>query len=393
MGRRAPGEGSVFFDQGKGCWVGLLDIGRNPRTGRRIRRKVSGATETECRGNLDELRATLKQTGTVPRRDTTVRQLVEGWLANPPPEIKSAQTRQGHAIAGRRIIAALGHIKAVRLEADEVEAFLRAMVDDGYATGTIKITRSVLVRSLHRGQRSKLLSQNVAALVPTPRGTLRQSRSMNTAQVRKLLAGLSPWWMVWASIGALLGVRPGELLGLGWDEIDFEAGVIRVRYCLKLLKDEQGHITLIRAELKTARSRRTVKMPPSVRAALIALRKVQAAERLKLGPHYQASGIVLCNSAGGPCWPSMVAEEFDEICAAAGLGKWTPRELRHTFASILSDAGTDIEKIADAMGHTNSNVTRAVYRHALADKTSDAARLMDDIIWGTPDEDTGTAGK
>ena len=391
MGRRAPGEGSVFFDQGKGCWVGLLDIGRNPRTGRRIRRKVSGATEIECRDNLDELRATLKQTGTVPRRDTTVRQLVEGWLANPPPEIQSELTRQGHEIAGRRIIAALGHIKAVRLEADEVEALLRGMVEDGYATGTIKITRSVLIRSLKRGQRSKLLNQNVAGLVPCPRGTLRQSRAMNTSQVRRLLNNLTPWWMVWVTIGAMLGLRPGELLGLGWDEVDFDAGVIRVRYQLKLKKDENHHVTLVRAELKTERSKRTVEMPTAVRAALIALRKVQAANRLKLGAHYINSGIVLCKDAGGPCWPSMVAEEFDCICDAAGLGKWTPRELRHTFCSILSDAGTDIEKIADAMGHKDSTITRAVYRHALADKTSDAAKIMDHIIWG--DEDTGTAGK
>jgi integrase len=307
---------------------------------------------------------------------------VRGWLANPPPEITSDQTKQGHEIAGRKIIAGLGHIKAVRLEADEVEAFLNSMVADGYATGTIKITRSVLVRSLKRGQRSKLLSQNVAELVPTPRGTLRQSRAMNTGQVRKLLAGLSPWWTVWVSIGAMLGLRPGELLGLGWDEVDFSAGVIRVRYCLKRSKDEQGHSIWVRESLKTERSRRTVEMPAAVRAALIALRKVQAADRLKLGAHYVNSGLVLCNASGAPCWPQMVGEEFDCICEAAGLGKWTPRELRHTFCSILSDAGTDIERIADAMGHKDSSITRTVYRHALADKTSDAARVMDDIIWG-----------
>jgi integrase len=308
-----------------------------------------------------------------------------GWPTHLP---RSRQSRPSRVtkIAGRRIIAALGQIKAVRLEADEVEAFLNRMVADGYATGTIKITRSVLVRSLKRGQRSKLLSQNVAELVPTPRGTLRKSRAMNTGQVRRLLAGLSPWWTVWVAIGAMLGLRPGELLGLGWDEVDFSAGVIRVRYCIKRRKDEQGHSVLVRESLKTERSRRTVEMPAAVRAALIALRKVQAANRLRLGAHYIDSGLVLSNASGAPCWPSMVAAEFDELCAAAGLGKWTPRELRHTFCSILSDAGTDIEKISDAMGHKDSSITRTVYRHALADKTSDAARVMDDIIWG----DAGT---
>src|SRR6266851_1138011 len=89
------------------------------------------------------------------------------------------------------------------------------------------------------------------------------------------------------------------------------------------------------------------------------------------------------------CTHQNVRSAFKVICAEAGVGDWTPRELRHTFCSILSDAGTDIERIADAMGHANSTVTREVYRHQLSDKTSDAARIMDEIRW---EEDTGTGG-
>jgi integrase len=122
-------------------------------------------------------------------------------------------------------------------------------------------------------------------------------------------------------------------------------------------------------------------MPAAVVTALIALRKMQAAQRLRYGQKYQNSGIVFCNKWGGPMWAANVREDFREMCRKAGLGEWTPREMRHTFASILSDSGVDIEQIADAMGHANSTVTRSVYRHALADKTSAAARAMDSIAW------------
>lgn len=48
MGRRTPGDGSVYFDASKGVWVGSVSVGRDPQTGRRVRRKVSAATKTEA---------------------------------------------------------------------------------------------------------------------------------------------------------------------------------------------------------------------------------------------------------------------------------------------------------------------------------------------------------
>jgi integrase len=70
---------------------------------------------------------------------------------------------------------------------------------------------------------------------------------------------------------------------------------------------------------------------------------------------------------GGPC--------------RAGLGVgWTRYATRHTFCSVLSDGGTDIEVIADAMGHANSNVTCTVYRHQLRDRISAAATAFDAVL-------------
>src|ERR1017187_5350410 len=115
MARRAQGEGSVFYDNERKVWRGELDIGRNPKTGKRIRRKVSAPAKTECRSLLDDLRSQFKTSGTVPRRDTTVKQLVEDWLTHPAPNVRSPISKQVHGDAGKRIIAALGHVKAVRL--------------------------------------------------------------------------------------------------------------------------------------------------------------------------------------------------------------------------------------------------------------------------------------
>jgi len=69
------------------------------------------------------------------------------------------------------------------------------------------------------------------------------------------------------------------------------------------------------------------------------------------------------------------------VLEAAGLGRdWQPRETRHSFVSIASDHGTSIENIADAAGHVNTNVTRAVYRHQISDTVTRAPAALDQAL-------------
>jgi integrase len=119
-------------------------------------------------------------------------------------------------------------------------------------------------------------------------------------------------------------------------------------------------------------------MPAAVALMLAALRPDQAAQRLRAGSLYEDHGLVFAQGNGRPCWPVTVRSQFRALCKRAGLGEgWHPHEQRHTFVSVLSHAGVDIDEIADAAGHINSNVTKTVYRHQLADKLSAAATVMD----------------
>ena len=156
--------------------------------------------------------------------------------------------------------------------------------------------------------------------------------------------------------------------------VDFTAGVIRVRRSLK-----RGEAGLAPGDLKTATSRRTLPMADPVRAALTALRKQQAADKLRLGPHYlDKHDLVFRDDAGRAMARQRVHKQFKEVMAAAGLGTdWQPRETRHSFASISSANGATIEDIADAMGHVNPNVTRAVYRPQISDTVARAPAAMD----------------
>jgi integrase len=285
-GRSRRGRGTVFHDDDRGRWVGQISYFDD--AGKRRRPKVYGSTETECWDKLDELRAELKKTGSVSPRGLTVAGVVDDLMAHPPAEWKSPSTLQGKRDHAERIKSRLGTIKLARLTVAQVERYLEWMAAGGYSADSMRRARSLLRLAIRRAQKDERISRNVAELADVPAGSRRQSRSMTLPQIRALLGlRLTAWWRAYLTCALMCGLRPGELLGLRWEDVDFTAGVIRVRKCLKALPDPQtGKRRLVLEDLKTEQSKRTIRMPRHVVTALQALRREQAAARLKLGALY-----------------------------------------------------------------------------------------------------------
>jgi integrase len=381
-GRGRRGGGTVFYDKDRKCYVGQVSYIDD--AGKRQRPKVFGQTAEEAQDKLDALRAELKTTGSVAPKDLTVRHIMEGLLAHPPSSWKSPLTIRGNRDRAAHIIAGLGKAKLARLTVTQVERCLDDLAAEGMSSDTINRCRALLRLAIRRAERDGKIGRNVAALADPPSGTRRKSRAMTLAQVNTLLAAkLNTFWRGYITVGLTCGLRPGELLGLRWEDVDFDRGVIRVRKCLKALPDPKtGKRRLVLEDLKTEQSRRTMQMPRLAAAALRELRKDQARWKLKVGAAYDVRdmGLVFTDRAGAPRWPQDVTRYFKVICKRAGIGNWIPRELRHTFVSVLSDSGVDIEHIADAVGHVNSTITKTVYRHQIADKVTVAATAMDAIF-------------
>jgi integrase len=373
-GRRSRGDGSVYKNHERNCWMGVADLGL--QNGKRVRRKVSAPTKTEARQRLAELLAQAGNGGTVPRADLTVRHVVDELLSNPPGSWASPVSMQVNRSHAQRINDALGSVRVNKLTAAPVEKFLAAMVADGYSTSTIAKTRGVLRLALRRAQRDHGLARNVAELASIPNGSRRDCSAMTMEQIDKLLAlELSPWWRAYLETAIKLGLRPGELHGLRWEDVDFEAGEMRVRRSLKRVNGE-----LVLADLKTAKSRRTQDMPAAVAEALRAHRKDQLAKRMRAAERWQDYGLVFSSRNGRPRKPFATSVRFKQLCELAGIGgDWQLRELRHSFVSALSDAGVHIEAISDAMGHATSRVTQQVYRHQIRDKSTAAALVWDSL--------------
>ena len=90
---------------------------------------------------------------------------------------------------------------------------------------------------------------------------------------------------------------------------------------------------------------------------------------------------MFASAIGAPLDRHSVRREFRKITKAAGLGTdWVPREMRHTFVSLLSSNGTALEDIADLVGHRGTATTETVYRKVIVPELRRGAEVMDRLF-------------
>jgi integrase len=120
---------------------------------------------------------------------------------------------------------------------------------------------------------------------------------------------------------------------------------------------------------------------PALDGLLRAHRARQAQERLAAGPAWADTDLVFTTKTGTPIDPDNFAHYFHRLCARAGLGHWTPHELRHSAASIMLAQGTPLWVVSEVLGHASLAITKDVYGHLVGDEKRDATRAITDVLF------------
>jgi integrase len=330
--RRGHGEDTICWDESKGRRYGSVSLGFDSG-GKRLRRKVSGKTKSEVNDKLRELHSD-PDAGVQTSASYTVDQAVADWMRE-GRDGRSARTLRRDELILRPVLASIGGIPLHALRTHDVRRALSELATSR-SSATVALTLNCLVRAIRHAESGDHVRRNVAAQVKPPPGKGgRPSRAMTAYQAAALprAAREDGYRGPCVILSLTTGIRTEEARALRWDHVDLDgdpgAGV-------------RPHIAVWRSvragnDTKTERSRRTLGLPQSAVAALREQRKRQTAAQLAAGELWQDHGLVFTSSTGRPLDVANVGRGFRALCEKAGVGgSWSPRELRHTFVSLMS---------------------------------------------------------
>jgi len=396
--RRGWGEDGIFFEHDAPCrdterhrhcegrWRGVVSLGFGA-DGKRIRRKVSGKTKAVVQDRLRKLHDDL-ESGIKASPNYTVRRAAEDWL-NEGLEGRSAKTVKKNENVLTPILAVIGARRLRELTAADVHHALTTMAQR-YSTAAVAMGHNALTRAIRHAEARDLVKRNVAVLVDTPKGQAgRLSKSLTLDQASALLAVTEGTRMhAYIALCLATGIRTEEARALRWEHVDFgdAAAEPPVPASAAVWRSVRSH-----GDTKTEKSRRTLGLPQMAVDALQAHKESQTAERLTADAPLSEHDLVFATRTGGALDAANVRREFKAACKSAKIGEhWTPRELRHSFVSLMSSSGVPVEEIARLAGHSNTRTTEVVYRRELRPVLTTGAEAMDRLFPSAPGRPDGS---
>jgi len=276
-------------------------------------------------------------------------------------------------------LAAIGARRLRELTAGDVHLALTAMAQR-YSSAAVAMGHNALTRAIRHAEARDLVGRNVALLVDTPKGQAgRPSESLSLEQASALLAAVEGTRMhAYISLCLATGIRTEEARALRWEHVEFgdPAAQPPIPASAAVWRSVRSH-----GDTKTEKSRRTLGLPEMAVDALRAHKDRQAEERLIAGTQWTDHDLVFAARTGEALDAANVRREFKAACRAAKIGeRWTPRELRHSFVSLMSSSGVPVEEIARLAGHSNTRTTEVVYRRELRPVLTTGAEAMDRLF-------------
>jgi integrase len=262
----------------------------------------------------------------------------------------------------------------------------------GKSVTTQRRVRAVICRVLQVAIEHRFIVINVAKLAPIPRSGATQSRTrvqppLSRDEALTLLDEAKDCYLHPILVLAIYtGMRRGEILGLKWLDIDFEANRLQIRRTLREVRvhmpDGKWITKVSEAEPKTKNAYRSLPASKQVMEILRRHKATQHQRRIKAGNAWIDSNYVFTNDIGQPVNPNGVAKQFRRFLHRSGLRHIRFHDLRHTTAVLMLEADAPLEQVSQALGHASISITKdtyASYVPALADR---AIGALEDFLSG-----------
>jgi integrase len=398
---RKPNGDSTIYQAKDGRWHGYVTVGVKDN-GRPDRRHVTRKTRPEITKAVRDLEAK-RDKGKVPKAGQrwTVESWLTHWVENIAALTVGENTIDGYRVAVyHHLIPGLGAHRLEKLEPEHLERLYAKMQGAGSSAGTAhQVHRTVRV-ALNEAVRRKAITENPATIAKAPVLDETEVEPYSVEEVQRLLleAGKVRNTARWV-IALALGLRQGEVLGLQWEDVDFEAGVILVRRgrlrprykhgCGDRCGRKPGYCPTkinTRRETKSTKSKagkRPIGVPQELMKLLAQHKETQDRERQRARDLWVEKEYVFTSEIGEPLNPNTDYHRWKDLLKAAEVRDARLHDARHTAATVLLILGVPDAVVDAIMGWEpgKSARMRRRYQHMTSPVLRQTADKIGGLLW------------
>ena len=277
-------------------------------------------------------------------------------------------------ICKKYIIPLLGDIKLYDIRPIHIQNYVDDLLDL-LTPQTIKVHLNILNLALKRAYRLKLIKENVVQFVEVPKNKKYKNEIYNAEDMKKLLEKSRETSLELPIILASgLGLRISEILGLTWNNIDFNDFTITID---KITVRDKCQVIL--KEPKTESSIRTISAPKEIILMLKQLKKDRLAAKLRGEKSHRE--LIFYDKNLNPIAQDVLSKKFRYFLQENNLKHIRFHDLRHSHVTMLIDAKVPIKVISERVGHSNVNTTLNIYSHALREMDQEASDKISDTLF------------
>ena len=283
-----------------------------------------------------------------------------------------------------RICEALGHLKLEAIKPAQITRFYNNLMKDGSNKATGGALDAVSVAAVNRtfsavmGKAVKwgYINSNPVSRAEKPRVEQKESTYLDADEARHMLELIQEEPIHWRTViifDLFSGLRRQELLGLKWEDIDFDKRTITVRRTVNYVPKKGVY----ESTTKSKKSRRPLHISATAVGLLLEVQRWQQQREKELGDAWKGEGYVFTKDDGERQFPDSITAWFHKFVMRNNLPDVHVHSLRHTFASLQIADGVPLVAVSRQLGHAKPSTTSDIYAHVLAQVEAQADKTFD----------------
>ena len=397
--KRVNGEGCIRKKDAT-HWEARITVSRDPVTKKQKIKAFYGKSRKEVKDKMEAFLAEkekqeeiaqvvadkliAQKAGDSDTTDILLSEWLDIWVKSYLADIKRSTKGNYLSVIDNHLKPDLGNYPLSKLKAPVIQDFYNQLKDKkGLSPKYIKNIHGILHSALDKAVEVEYTTKNYSSVCSIPKVIAPDIVPLNKEEQEKLFAALDgEEFEDLILVDIFTGMRSGELIGLTWDCIDFDRGIIHVKKQLSVPRKEGKGKKPYWSTLKNGKTR-IILPAPFVMNVLRRHKAKQAEQRLAAGSLWDEGdfpGLVFTHPNGYHFIQPTIWKEFQKILKKAGLEHHRVHDLRHTFAVNSLKAGDDIKTLQENMGHYSAAFTLDKYGHVVDEMRIASSNRMQKLI-------------